>query len=140
MMVEVLKRIGLEGGDVDPCIYMKRDKNGVIYVALYLYDNLLIRDEKAIKETMKALKKAGLLLKVYDSLDDYLSCEIKFTNNGQSVWLEQPHLIDKLKEKFGELCLCKKVVDEVFNFNTLIHACGQAHPQISAPENSQFHV
>ena len=48
-MVEVLKSIGFEGGDVDPCLYMKRDKNGLIYVALYVDDNLLIGDETAIE-------------------------------------------------------------------------------------------
>ncbi len=36
-MVEVLKSIGFGGGDVDPCLYMKRDKNVLIYVALSLY-------------------------------------------------------------------------------------------------------
>ncbi len=41
-------------------------------------------------------------MKVYDSLEDYLSCEIKFTNNGQSVRLGQPHLIEKLEAKFGD--------------------------------------
>ena len=101
-MVEMLKSIGFKGGDIDPCLYMKRDKNGLIYVDLYVDDNLLIGDEKAIKETIKALKKASLVLKVYDSLEDYLSCEIKFTNNSQSSWLGQPHLIKKLKAKFRD--------------------------------------
>ncbi len=41
---------------------MKRDKNGLIYIALYVYDNLLIGDEKAIEKTIKVLKKAGLVL------------------------------------------------------------------------------
>ncbi len=85
--VEVLKSIGFKGGDVDSCLYTNRDKNRLIYVDLYVDDNLLIGDEKATKETIKALKKAGLVLKVYDSLENYLSCEIKFANNGQSVWL-----------------------------------------------------
>ncbi len=97
-MVEVLKSIGFEGGDVDPCLYMKRDENGLIYVALYVDDNILIESKKAINETTKALKKACLVLKLYDSLEDYISCEIKFTNNDQSVWLEQPHLIEKPKK------------------------------------------
>ncbi len=75
-MVEVMKSIIFEGGDVNPCHYIKINENGLIYVALYVDDNLLIGDEKAIKETTKAPKKAGLVLKVYASLEDYLSCEI----------------------------------------------------------------
>ena len=41
-------------------------------------------------------------MKVYDSLEDYLSCEIKFTTNSHSAWLGQPHLIEKLEAKFGD--------------------------------------
>ena len=100
--VEVLQRIRFEGGNVEPFLYMNRDKHGLIYKALYVDDNLLIRDKKTIDHTIKAHKKAGLVLKVYDSLEDYLSCEIKFTNNSQSAWLGQPHLIGKLKNKFGD--------------------------------------
>ncbi len=80
-MVEILKSIGFEGGDVNPCLYMKRDKNGLIYVALCVGDNLLIGNEKAINETIKALKKAGFVLKLYDSLKNYLSCEIKLSKD-----------------------------------------------------------
>ena len=101
-MVEVLKSIVIYGGDFDPCLYMKRDKNGLIYLALYVDDNLLIVDENAIEETIKELRKTGLVLKVYYSLEDYISCEIEFMNNGQSAWLGQPHLIEKLENKFGD--------------------------------------
>ncbi len=90
-MVEVLKSIGFEGGDVDPCLSMKRDKNGIIYVPLCVDDNLLIGNEKSIEETIKVLKKAGLVLKVYDSLEDYISFENKFSKDRKSAYLGQPH-------------------------------------------------
>ncbi len=34
-------------------------------------------------------------------LDDYLSCEIKFSDDDCSAWLGQPHLVSKLQKKFG---------------------------------------
>ena len=42
------------------------------------------------------------MLKIEDELDDYLSCDIKFSSNGRRAWLGQPHLISKLETKFGE--------------------------------------
>jgi len=39
---------------------------------------------------------------VYDNLDDYLSCEIRFSDDGRMAWLGQTHLISKLQKKFGE--------------------------------------
>ncbi len=59
-MVEALKGIGFEGVDVNPCLYKKQDKYGLIDVALYVYDNLLIGNQKAINETIKVLKSLVL--------------------------------------------------------------------------------
>ena len=80
----MLKSIGIVGEDVDPCLYMKRDKNGLIYVVLYVYDNLIIGNDKPTNKTIKALKRASLVFKVYDSLEYYLSCEI-------NPWIENQH-------------------------------------------------
>ena len=41
-MVDMLKHIGFKEHALNPCLYMKRDENGLIYVALYVDDNLLI--------------------------------------------------------------------------------------------------
>ena len=52
---------------------------------------------------MEDLKKEGLSTKVSNKLDDYLSCTIKLSDDKTKAWIGQPHLIDKLKSKFGEL-------------------------------------
>ncbi len=46
------------------------------------------------------MKSKGLILKEYDTLDDYLDYEIKFSDNDHSAWLGQPHLISKFQNKF----------------------------------------
>ena len=38
-----------------------------------------------------------------EGLQDYLSCEIKFSKYKKRAWLWQPHLIKNIKKKFGEL-------------------------------------
>ena len=48
-------------------------------MALYIDDNLMIGHPVAIGETMKLLWKKGLVLKVLDGLQDYQSCEIRFS-------------------------------------------------------------
>ncbi len=47
-------------------------------------------------------KEGGLVLKEDDSLEDYLSCEIKFSNDGHSSWLGQPHIIKNTENKLGD--------------------------------------
>jgi len=41
------------------------------------------------------------MVKVSEKLTDYLSCMIKFSQDRKSTWVGQPHLIAKLREKFG---------------------------------------
>ena len=38
-----------------------------------------------------------------DGLQDYLSCEIKISDNKKHAWLGQPHLIKNLESNFGRL-------------------------------------
>jgi hypothetical protein len=49
------------------------------------------------------LKAHGFGLKIEGELDDYLSCEITFSNDNKMGWIHQPHLIKKIEKKFGPL-------------------------------------
>ena len=49
------------------------------------------------------MKNKGLVLKIMEGLQDYLSCKIKMSDNKKYAWLGQPHLIKNLENKFGEL-------------------------------------
>ena len=42
------------------------------------------------------------LLKVFDKLTDYLSCEIVLSEDRKKAWIGQPHLISNLEKKFGD--------------------------------------
>ena len=100
-MIEILKKIGFTGGDVDPCLFVRRSSKGICFIAIYVDDNLLVGHPAAIEETIELLKENGLVLKVEDDLHDYLSCEIQFSPDKKKAWLGQPHLINKLEKKFG---------------------------------------
>jgi len=57
----------------------------------------------ALKLFVDNLKRRGLTVKVSDKLTDYLSCSIKFSDDRKIAWIGQPHLIAKLRDKFGHL-------------------------------------
>ena len=101
--VESLKSSGFKGGSIDPCLYVKRSMKGIVYIALYVDDNLMIGDKATIDDAIMALKNQGLVLKVVEGLQDYLTCEIKFSEKKKRAWLSQPHLIKNLKSKFEKL-------------------------------------
>jgi hypothetical protein len=99
---EILNSIGFLGGDVDPCLFYRKNKKGTCYIALYVDDNLIVGDMSAINDAIQALKNRKLILKIQDDLKDYLSCEILFSNNATQAWVGQPHLISSIETEFGE--------------------------------------
>ena len=56
-----------------------------------------------IDEAMEALKNKGLVLKIMERLQDYLSCKNKISDDKKLAWLGQSHLIKNLGNKFGGL-------------------------------------
>ena len=69
-VLEILKKSGSVGGNANEHLNVKQSIKGIVYVELYVYDNLMIGD-KAIT----ALKENGLVLKLNEGLQDYLSSE-----------------------------------------------------------------
>jgi len=100
--ISVLKKLGFEGGYPDPCLWTRRTNQGVVFIAIWVDDSLLVGNRKAIDETISDLKKEGFVLKVEGSLHDYLSCEITIDKEKKMGWIHQPHLLDKLEKKFGD--------------------------------------
>ena len=76
--VKIVKNLGIIGGSVNLCLYVKKSAKCVVYIVLYIDDNLMVRDMVAIDDVISALKNNQLALKVMEGLQDYLSCKIKF--------------------------------------------------------------
>jgi len=72
-------------------------------VSVYVDDNFCVGHKPALEELIEDLKKNGLLVKVMEDMTDYLSCNISFLQDGKSAWIRQPHLIQKLEEKFRDM-------------------------------------
>ena len=101
--MEILKSSGFVGDNIDPCLYVKKSAKGIVYVALYVDDNLMTGNNATIDDTILALKNKWLVLKIVEGLQDYLSCKIKISSMKKRAWLGQPNLIKNLKSKFGNL-------------------------------------
>ena len=83
-------------------ILQRNRKKGKVFFGLYVDGNLLIGDPLAIEQATQELKEKKLVLKVDDNLNDYLSCDIRFSAKQDKAWIGQPHLIANLEDKFGE--------------------------------------
>ena len=101
--MKVLRIIGFVGGNADPCMMVRRNNNGICFIAIWVDDSLLIGHEATILQTIEDLKAHGFGLKIEGELDDYLSCEITFAKDNKMGWIHQPHLIKKIEKKFGPM-------------------------------------
>ena len=54
---EKLINVGFSGGFPDPCLMMRETENGVVYIAVWVDDLLLIGDGEAIEEAVKDLEE-----------------------------------------------------------------------------------
>ena len=76
---------------------------GLVFMALYVDDCLVIGDSKAMNATINHMRAKGLSLKIEEELTDYLSCQIKLNRKEKKGWIGQPHLIRDLEERFGKM-------------------------------------
>ena len=66
--VEILKSSTFFEGSIDPFLYVKKGTNGIVHIALYLDDNLMVGDMAAIDDAIEAFKSKGLELKIMEGL------------------------------------------------------------------------
>ena len=76
---------------------MKQNMKDRVHVAFSVGDNLMVRNPEAIDEVVELLQENGLVLKVVNGLQDYISCEIRFSQNMKKAWLGEPYLLESLK-------------------------------------------
>ena len=81
------------GGNVDSSLFVKKSEKGIVYVALYVDDNLMIGNVEAINNSIAALKKNGLVLKIVEGLQEYLSCEVKFSTDKKKALIGELYVI-----------------------------------------------
>ena len=99
--MKILREMGFQGGYADPCLFTKKDNDGIIFIALYVDDCLCIGHETAIDKMIDKLRKRDLNLTIDRELKDYLSCEIHFSSDRKKAVLHQSHIIESLKKEFG---------------------------------------
>jgi hypothetical protein len=97
----ILMHCGFQGSLVDPCLWIKHLDQGIVIIAIYVDDCLIIGDDSNINEVIEELKGYNFGLKVEEHLSDYLSCQIITNLDDKMLFIMQPHLIKNLEVKFG---------------------------------------
>ena len=99
--VEILKKSEFIGSIINSCLHANKNNEGEAYIALYVDNNLMVGDSKAIDDAITAIKENGLVLEIVEGLQDYLFFEVKFSAEKRRAWLGQPHLIENLEKSLA---------------------------------------
>jgi hypothetical protein len=97
-----MKSIGFKQCGSDPCLMMRKDQVGTLYVLTYVDDNLVVGDRKAMDKLLKEIDRSEFTVTVENELKDYLSCEIIADKERKKAWIGQPHMVKKIIKTFEE--------------------------------------
>jgi len=97
-----LGKIGFIQSVMDPCLFILKKGEERVYIAVWVDDLLCQGHSKLLKWALDELGKA-FKLKIEESTNDYLSCEIITSKNNSKAWIGQPHLVKKIESQFGDM-------------------------------------
>ena len=63
-----MKSFSFVEGSIDPCLYVEKSVKGIVYIALYVDNNLIIGNSAAVDDAISALKNKELVLKIMKGL------------------------------------------------------------------------
>jgi hypothetical protein len=78
------------GSPVDPCLWINHSEFGIVMVAVYVDNCLVVGSEEGIQDMINCLKNCDFGLKIEDSLTDYLSCKIQINQATKTTYIMEP--------------------------------------------------
>ena len=49
--------MGFKGGGVDPCLFMRKDRKGIAFIAIYVDNNLIVGHKAVVDKVIIELNK-----------------------------------------------------------------------------------
>ena len=90
-------------------MFSKKNKNGIMMIGIYVNDCLVLGQEGEVNQLISDLNSKGFSLKVERDLKDYLSCRVIENVEKREILIVQPHLINKIIDKFSNAVSNKRV-------------------------------
>ena len=99
---QTLKKIDFEVSLLDPCLMIRKSKEGTVILCIYVDDVLMMGDKEAINKAIEDIMKEFSIRKE-GKLHDYLGCIINFDEDNDTGTIHQPYTLQKLENKFNKL-------------------------------------
>lgn len=98
---EVLLNSGYRRCKTDPCIYFRREKRSMIYVAVYVDDFLIFSNNNAWKNQLKANLTKNFSMKDLGQASSCIGMQITRNRKTGTITLDQRKYTEAILQKFG---------------------------------------
>jgi Reverse transcriptase (RNA-dependent DNA polymerase) len=105
-----MKKLHFFPSPADPCLFVK---NGTIldppaFIIIYVDDGLIIGTPDLIKKVLKASAKE-FQIKDLETIKIFVGCQILINRERDTIWINQPKLIQNLEMNFRTLVTTDRV-------------------------------
>ena len=102
-MVRVMNEMKCDQSRADPCLFFKWDTNwGLVMWLTWIDDKLCIANAKRVEHEKELLKKHFKCDDV-GRVQDYIGCKIDINDDGRSLKMTQPVLVQSLTDEFEDI-------------------------------------
>ena len=98
---QMVEKLGFRSNCLDPCLFMKSNSKGQVFVLLYVDDILIMGDDESeIKCTINKLNES-FVIKNLGQPKEFLGIKIERDERSQTLILSQEKFITNMLKKFG---------------------------------------
>lgn len=97
----VLKTMDFQRSQTDQCVYWKRKSKGLVIIAVYVDDLLVLSNNKKLKEITKETLKTYFHMKDLGEVKKCVGMTIERNRNEGKIWISQTDYIKTIIEKFN---------------------------------------
>jgi hypothetical protein len=86
---------------IDPCLFLLKDKELVLYLLVYVDDLLIISNSEVFSSRFKAKLQQRFKVRDLGDVDQYLKMRITRDRSRKTIMIDQQHYIESILEKFN---------------------------------------
>ena len=119
----------------DSCLLKREDKNGKVFLIVYVDDCMVLGDKAAVKKALDDIEKFFSITRK-EGIEDFIGCRIE--RDGNRAMLSQPYLIQKLLKKFEKKIENLKEYDVPAPTGSHIMRCKTEEEKITEDEQMEY--
>ena len=97
---EALEKQGFKPSAADPCLFIRKGPDGLIFILIYVDDGAIFGNKRIIDQVLADLG-TQFSIKILGTVSDYVGCHLVVNKKRDTMYIVQPKLIRELKKKFG---------------------------------------